>query len=522
MATIEENRIFQGVLEKKMAAEIKAAENKFKTKKKTSSLEPEEDQKKNLIDFMLELIGTLMGKISKVKKKIAEGKKRRKKKIAAIKSSIPPIVLTLLINVLSRLLPTMQQKVMDLLMKYLSDNCSLDTPNLSLPQGLITGQGLAISARNLDIFRILKEDYNSRLGKIFYGNSNNSFAATLRDAALNTVPTPITYPYIIIPPNAGLDVRFDSSNNRFIIKANSALQNASLKDFFNAMLKKVIPFTPETFIALATDKLYGTLSKKIDVAVGSIGQARTRDDIETDEYVHTIIENYLDYNLEDIVETDTFYTFTDAQKGLIEANVNDRYNGEGSFIADCGEVAASISPEFFDETMDLFTGATKSSESKVVGQVLNVLGDVATNNVGSGDKDTAKKSFFSKLIKLFPSITTKMFLTPDVIFLMEIAKIIKGAPLPFLPGGAIDVPEVKSTKEFLRNNSTIMRQIAKEFYGEIMKELYIIVKEEITKLVLTYMKAMIAEQAKNYLAIIVSGINARANKALQAAKKVKK
>ena len=34
------------------------------------------------------------------------------------------------------LLPTMQQKIMDLLMKYLSDNCALDTPNLKLPTGL--------------------------------------------------------------------------------------------------------------------------------------------------------------------------------------------------------------------------------------------------------------------------------------------------------------------------------------------------------------------------------------------------
>ena len=43
-------------------------------------MEAAQSKSKNLITFMLELIGALMGKISKVKKKIAEGKKKRKKK----------------------------------------------------------------------------------------------------------------------------------------------------------------------------------------------------------------------------------------------------------------------------------------------------------------------------------------------------------------------------------------------------------------------------------------------------------
>ena len=53
-------------------------------------------------------------------------------------------------------------------MKYLSDNCALDTVNLSLPVGLLPPFGMNVSARNLDIFRILKEDINSKTGQIFF------------------------------------------------------------------------------------------------------------------------------------------------------------------------------------------------------------------------------------------------------------------------------------------------------------------------------------------------------------------
>ena len=152
----------------KMQNEILGGQNDFLKKKKTFSMEGAKNEKgANLIDFMLDLVEALKGKISKVKKKIAEGKKKRKKRISAIKSSMPPIVETLLINILARLLPVMQQKVLDLLMKYLSDNCALDTPNLGLPGGFKTG-GLNVSVSNLDIFRILKEDYNSvKLDKYF-------------------------------------------------------------------------------------------------------------------------------------------------------------------------------------------------------------------------------------------------------------------------------------------------------------------------------------------------------------------
>ena len=111
-----------------------------------------------------------------------------------------------------------------------------------------------------------------------------------------------------------------------------------------------------------------------------------------------------------------------------------------------------------------------------------------------------------------------MFLSPDVVFLMEVAKAIKNQTVA-IPGVTTDIPEVKSGKEFLQDNSQIIREIAKEFYGEIMKELYKIVKEEIIKLMLEKAKAIVAEKAKSYLAILTAGIHGRASKAL---KKVKK
>ena len=509
----QKSTLLQDVALEKMTGEIITSNNNFSKKKKTSSMDSAKEKTKNLLGFMLDLIEAVQGKITKVKKKIAEGKKKRKKKIEAIKSSMPPVVQTLLINVLARLLPTMQQKVLDLLMKYLSDNCALDTPNLPLPIGLTSG--MKISSTNLDIFRILKEDYNSRAGKIYLQNPN-SFAAVLRNAALNPFPT--IFQYNVIPGSpAGLDISYDDVNDEFNIQANQQLKDLSLKDFFNGMLKKVIPFTATVYIGLACDKIYGTLSKKIDTTVNTLGQVRTRDDIINEEYIDQAIENYLEYNLDDIVETDTFYTFTDEQKGLIEQKVNSRYNGEGGFHSACGEVEASIPFETFDDVMGLLTGATKSSETKVVGQSLNILGDAATTNLTTEDKETGKKAFFSQLIKLFPVLLTRMFLSPDAVFLMEVAKTIKQQTTG--GAGAINVQKAKSGLMFLQQNTQLLREISKEFYGEIMKELYIIVKEEIMKLVLVKVKAIVAEKAKNYLRILVSGIEARANKTV---KKVKK
>ena len=493
--------IANNVAQKKLFQRVLGNFNIFKKKKKTASMESTQSKSKNLITFMLELLGALKGKISKVKKKIAEGKKKRKKKIETIKSAMPPIVLTLLTNVLARLLPTMQQKVLDLLMKYLNDNCALDTVNLSLPIGLVNG--MKISATNLDIFRILKEDFNSKTGQIFFGNPA-CFAAALRTAAL--YPGQPTTPYNIVG-NAGLDIEYIEAEDKFKIQANQGIKDINLKDFINAMLKKVIPFTPKVFIGLAADKLYGVLSNKIDqgtsAIVNSFTQGRSADDITNDEYIMTVIENYLEYDLDDVVETATFYTFTDEQKGLIEKNINSRLNGAGSFEADCGEVFASLPPQAFLDIMDLFTGATKSTETKIVGQVLNGIGDQVTSNLGSEDKDTGKKGFFSKLIKLFPAITTKMFLSPDVVFLMEVAKMIKQQTIP-TPSGIVEIPEVKSGKEFLRKNSQILREISKEFYGEIMKELFKIVKEEIIKLLLAELKAKVVEKLKAYTRVIIS------------------
>ena len=261
------------------------------------------------------------------------------------------------------------------------------------------------------------------------------------------------------------------------------------------MLQRVMPFTPATFIGLACDTIYGTLSKKIDTTLNSLTQARTADDITNDEYINTIIENYLEYDLDDIIETDTFYTFTDEQKGLIEGKVNSRFNGEGAFVASCGEVEASIQVDQLTDQLDTLNVATKSSESRVVGQVLTNLGDLATTNLNNDDKDTGK-----------------MFLTPDIVFVMEIAKVIKKQAQP---PAAPSVVGIKSGKEFFQKNSQIMREISKEFYGQIMTEIYLIVKDEIKKLIVSQVKAIVAEKAKNYLRIILSGIEGKLNKAIK-------
>ena len=492
----------QEVAKKKLFTRIITGQLNFKKKKKTSSFDSVKDKSKNLIDFMLTMIETLKGKSDSVNDKID-----------VVKDSLPPIVLTLLVNVLAKLLPTMQQKVLDLLMRYLKDNCALDTVNLSIPTQLTTG--LQISSRSLDIFRILKEDYNSKTGQIFFGGDNtNSFAATLRTAALNptNVNTNNIYPYTIAN-NIVIQTSYDSTTDKFnFVATNSGGGDVNLKDFFVGMLQGVMPFTPATFIGLACDTIYGTLSKKIDAATNSLTQARTADDIANDEYINNIIENYLEYDLEDIVETDTFYTFTDEQKGLIESKINGRFNGEGAFVASCGEVEASIQVNQLTDELDNVNGATKSSEVRVIGQTLNSLGDLATSNLNNDDKDTGKKGFFNQLIKLFPVITTKMFLSPDIVFVMEVAKIIKNQSSQQVAASSAGV---KSGKEFFQKNSQIMREISKEFYGQIMTELYLIVKDEIKKLIVTYVREVVAEKAKNYLRIILSGVESKLNSGIK-------
>ena len=488
----------QEVAKKKLFTRIITGQLNFKKKKKTSSFDSVKDKSKNLIDFMLTMIETLKGKSDSVNDKID-----------VVKDSLPPIVLTLLVNVLAKLLPTMQQKVLDLLMRYLKDNCALDTVNLSIPTQLTTG--LQISSRSLDIFRILKEDYNSKTGQIFFGGNNtNSFAATLRNAALNPGTT-YNYP---IANNIVTTIFYTATTDKFkFTTTKSGGGDVNLKDFFVGMLQGVMPFTPATFIGLACDTIYGTLSKKIDAATNSLTQARTADDIANDEYINNIIENYLEYDLEDIVETDTFYTFTDEQKGLIESKINGRFNGEGAFVASCGEVEASIQVNQLTDELDNVSGATKSSEVRVIGQTLNSLGDLATSNLNNDDKDTGKKGFFNQLIKLFPVITTKMFLSPDIVFVMEVAKIIKNQSSQQVAASSAGV---KSGKEFFQKNSQIMREISKEFYGQIMTELYLIVKDEIKKLIVYQVKAVVAEKAKNYLRIILSGIEGKLNSAIKA------
>ena len=74
-------------------------------------------------------------------------------------------------------------------------------------------------------------------------------------------------------------------------------------------------------------------------------------------------------------------------------------------MADCGIVEASIPLAVFDQVMDSFTGATKSSETKIIGQALNDLGAAATANLPADDKETGKKGFFRQLIKTSTSDT---------------------------------------------------------------------------------------------------------------------
>tara|TARA_Y100001938_G_scaffold30172_1_gene40982 strand:- start:338 stop:1813 length:1476 start_codon:yes stop_codon:yes gene_type:complete len=476
------------VAKKKLFTRIITGEALFKKKKKTSSEDSLKDKSKNLIGFMLTMIENLKGKSDDVNQQIGD-----------VRDSLPPIVLTFIVSVLARLLPTMQQTALDLLYKYLKDYCALDIVNLGLPQAF--KNGLELSSTSIDLFRTLKEDYNSKTGQIYFGNSN-SFAATLRNAALNP-QTPYTYLNLV-------NVEYNNSLDKFTLTPIDP--NMNLKDFFESMLKSVPAFSASAFIALACDRIYGTLSKKIDNVTNQLVQARTADDITNDEYINTIIENYLEYDLEDVVATDTFYTFTDEQKGLIEAKVNSRFNGEGGFFAACGEVQATIQTDQLTDELDKINEATKSTESRVIGQVLNNLGDLATSNLNAEDVDTGKKGFFDQLVKLFPVITTKMFLTPDVVFVMELSKVVKTNSIT-----APNTDGVKSGTEFFQKNSQIMREISKEFYGLIMTELYLIVKDEIKKLIVTYVKEIVAEKAKNYLRIILSGVEGKLNKAIKTA-----
>ncbi len=76
----EQIKIIEEVKMAQLTSEVIGTTKNSKKKRKDVSMDSATKKTKNLIDCMLELVGALSGKISKVKKKIAEGKKRRKKR----------------------------------------------------------------------------------------------------------------------------------------------------------------------------------------------------------------------------------------------------------------------------------------------------------------------------------------------------------------------------------------------------------------------------------------------------------
>lgn len=370
-------------------------------------------------------------------------------------------------------------------------NCGVDP---SIPTYIKSGgAGIVTEVNKVDFFDIMKTSPTSLAGSLIYSDTgvtpltnSNDFNTFLYGTIQNesVVETWSTTSQI-------LDIRFDASNpnpipnNTLTINANSAFNSKTLTEFNNSYIDSIDLFKSEILLGKLMDNLFGSVSFKMD---------KSSSKLLGEEKINEVIKCIVNSDEGDVID-DSYFTFDSETISRLENKANKRKNGI-RVVETCGGRNTSVDVEFIESVTSGITTAPVGEQKKV--EISKAINDIADNvgNQAPTNKDAyaLKINFIEGLISSLLESIIASVLGPKIVTIFLINyKIVYGVNEDY--DDAID---------FMKQNKTLVRDMAKTVRNSIISILLNTVLKEISSLVASTAIEIATEKAKNQVSQILS------------------
>jgi hypothetical protein len=443
------------------------------------------NNKTNPVDFLLDLVQTLIG-------------------YQELKGNI--------VDVITRKLPEIESQIKKTLKQDLKGYVSCGV-NPSIPVWLrSSGSGVELKLSNIDFFETMKSDPNSDFGFLLFEDTTSGLNSTdfntflYSNIDLNKADfTPnggVPSPWGLSTTGSNIvDVKFSpvgtTVNNIIKINANVNYDNKTLTEFNNAFIDSITLFGSPNNINGSKilngiiDNLFGTISVKV---------GKTKKQLKKEAEINEVLECILNSDENDVID-DSYFEFDNAQLTKIETEVNNRKNGI-KVLETCGNLIAQVPIDvLIDVNKDfsastITTGTTTPEEEQVVAmtKAIDTISDTQASNANTINVPTVKLNFLLDLIKNFMKSIINIILSPKLMTLFSLNfKILYGISSEY--DGPID---------FMKKNKNLIVSISKAVLEPIIKMLLSMVLKRLTAMISKKLSGDKIEQAKNYVAQILS------------------
>jgi hypothetical protein len=443
------------------------------------------NNKTNPVDFLLDLVQSLIG-------------------YQELKGNI--------IDVITRKLPEIESQIKKTLKQDLKGYVSCGV-NPSIPVWLRSnGSGVELKLSNIDFFDTMKTDPNSDFGFLLFEDTPSGLNSTDFNTFLysnidlnkdNFTPNGgVSSPWGLSTTGTNIiDVKFSpvgtTVNNIIKINANVNYDNRTLTEFNNAFIDSITLFGSPNNINGSKilngiiDNLFGTIS----VSVG-----KTKKQLKKEAEINEVLECILNSDENDVID-DSYFEFDNAQLSRIETDVNNRKNGI-KILETCGNLIAQVPIDvLIDVNKDfsastITTGTTTPEEEQVLAmtKAIDTISDVQASNASTINIPTVKLNFLLDLIKNFMKSIINIILSPKLMTLFSLNfKILYGVTSEY--DGPID---------FMKKNKNLIVSISKTVLEPIIKMLLSMVLKRLTAMISKKLAGDKIEQAKNYVAQLLS------------------
>lgn len=363
----------------------------------------------------------------------------------------------LIINIVRKSNPIITDAVKNNLLTYNSSD--------ELPSWFVSG-GLTLPISRIDIFKILKNSNTDSVGNLYYKPGMFNYLAY---QAIKNPGDEIQFNNIFIT--------YNESSDTFLIKP---VSNTTIEVFFNALYSGDIIYD-KSVTSFAFDNIFGTITKSSN---------KSREEIYSDRKNNLILDKLMN-------ESENL-TLTPYDLEIIDRESDGLYGGGNLVDIGCGIISTTLELSTLTGISDTIISSNDPEEigSTIDQAVSDTFGDVDTSEFGG--ISVAKDSFFKRFIYYIQLTLLKdSILSPQVKLGMLLS-------YSFKNNGNINSSNSDDDYDEFKN---IIKCIVLEIKGLFNEFLYLILKKEIQKILVTVQKKIINEKFNNYIRILKSLIS---------------
>ena len=427
-------------------AALRVSTEGFPKKLLSDSIKSITEQKANSIDFLTDLLKSLVGF-----------------------ESLKDVV----VETLTQNLDEIELEVKETLKIVLKGlvSCSV---NPQIPQDF-KDNGISLEVEKIDFLEIMKIAPTSEAGTLLYNDIYKGTLSTDFNTFLHQVLQDnggVSTWGEVTSDNALLNIKFDAIgdvNNSILVKPSSIYaDDHTLTDLNNDYIDSIKLFNPVIMVNNIMESIFGSISVEIK---------KDKKTIENEIQIDDIIDRVLNADCDDVID-DSYFSFSNNETQDIEYRARMRRNGIKA-LTSCGNIEAkvpindlvSLKNQINAINTNLDIGEYNEILTNTLRDGLDALADASAANVTEQDKLSVKINFIEDMLKKLMTAIINVIFSPKLILIFALNhQIIYGE-------------NFESIQDFMKKNKWLLTLVLERVRDLITSILLAKALKEIKKLV---------------------------------------